>query len=189
MRGKVGVIVFNLSQTNAQSVTVSGVNAPTGTVAISQVTSDKITDNNESSDVVKTTNETLSGFSSTTTLSLPPFSMTVLTAEAAATTTVVAAPSFSLPSGSYKLAQKVTVTEKTSGAAIHYTTDGSTPTARSAAYTEPILVSASETLHAVAYVSGKLSTVSSESYKIALPQTGQPVFSVKPGYLYCRPKK
>ena len=65
-----------------------------------------------------------------------------------------AAPTFSPAAGSYGTAQSVTLTDATTGAAIYYTTDGSTPTASSTKYTAPISVSASETIKAIAAASG-----------------------------------
>jgi hypothetical protein len=46
--------------------------------------------------------------------------------------------------------QLVTITESLAGPAIHYTTDGSTPTRRSAMYVDQITVSTSETIKAIA---------------------------------------
>jgi alpha-L-arabinofuranosidase len=79
---KRSVIVFNLSRTTALPITFSGANAPTGTVGVGLLTSANITDNNENSGVVNIVNSTLTNFSSTTQVSLPPFSMTVLTWQA-----------------------------------------------------------------------------------------------------------
>jgi hypothetical protein len=74
-----GVIVFNLHRTSALPVTFSGDHAPKGTVKIGQLTSKNVTDNNEQSNVVSTTNTTVSNFDPTKSTSLPPFSMTVIT--------------------------------------------------------------------------------------------------------------
>ena len=174
----VGTIVFNLNQTAAVPVTFSGPNAPTGTVQVSQVTSANITDNNETADTVQTTTKTLSGFNPATGLSLPPFSMTVITTAA----NTVQAPIFSVPAGTYAAAQTVTITDGTSGAAIYYTTDGSTPTSASTLYTGPVTVSKNETLQAVATASGLTgSSVTSAAYVIGLPTAATPTFSVAAG--------
>lgn len=73
------IIVFNLSRTAALLVTFSGPSVPTGTVNVGQLTSAKITDNNETTGQVGITNSTISNFQASTPYSLPPFSMTVLT--------------------------------------------------------------------------------------------------------------
>jgi hypothetical protein len=73
------IIIFNLSQTAALPVTFSGVNAPAGTVTLQQLTSASILDNNETTDKVSATTSTLPSFSPAKALSLPPFSMTILT--------------------------------------------------------------------------------------------------------------
>ncbi len=174
----VGTIVFNLNQTAALPVTFSGPNAPTGAVQVSQVTSANITDNNETADTVQTTTKTLSGFNPATAISLPPFSMTVITTAA----NTVQAPIFSVPAGTYAAAQTVTITDGTSGASVYYTTDGSTPTSSSTLYTGPVTVSSSETLQAVATASGlTASSVTNAAYVIGLSTAATPTFSVAAG--------
>ncbi len=66
----------------------------------------------------------------------------------------VATPSFSPGGGSYTSAQSVTISDATSGAVVHYTTDGSTPTASSATYTGAINVASNTTLEAIAHAVG-----------------------------------
>jgi len=78
---KRGIILFNLHRTSALDVTVSGANAPSGTVTMRRLTSANITDTNESSDTIAITTSTLSNFDGSTTLTLPPFSMTVLSSD------------------------------------------------------------------------------------------------------------
>lgn len=79
----------------------------------------------------------------------------------------VVAPTFSVPAGSYGPAQSVSLSSLTVGAKIHYTTNGSTPTASSALYSSPISVSSSETIKAIAITSGlHNSSVSSAAYVI-----------------------
>jgi sugar lactone lactonase YvrE len=86
----------------------------------------------------------------------------------------VAAPIFSPSAGTYTSTQSVSVTSTTSGAAIYYTTDGSTPTAASTLYTGAVVVSASETLQAVAIGTGNVaSSVTTGSYVIT-PATPTP---------------
>lgn len=80
-----------------------------------------------------------------------------------------ATPVFSLAAGTYQGAQTVTITDATQGAAIYYTTDGSTPTSGSTLYSAPVSVSTSETLKAIAVEAGyAVSAVASASYVINL---------------------
>jgi len=85
----------------------------------------------------------------------------------------VAAPAFSPAGGSYTSAQTVTISDSTSGATIHYTTDGSTPSeTNGAVYSAPVSISATTTLQAIAYESGFTdSTVTSAAYTIGSVQT------------------
>src|ERR1051326_8487087 len=76
-----GVVIFNLHRTASLDVTVAGTNAPSGTVTMKRLTSANITDTNELSDVVAVTTQTLTNFDGSQTLTLPPFSMTVLRSE------------------------------------------------------------------------------------------------------------
>lgn len=115
-----------------------------------------------------------------------------LSAVASATYTITppsATPIFSPATGSYTSAQTVTIGDATTGAAIYYTTNGSTPTASSAKYTAAISVSATETLKAVAIATGdSLSAVASATYTITSsggsgfkPPAATPTFSLTAG--------
>ena len=73
------LVLFNLSQTAALPVTFSGTYAPSGNVAVTQLTSAHNTDNNETSTVVAPTSKTLTAFNPAAAYSLPACSMTVLT--------------------------------------------------------------------------------------------------------------
>jgi len=96
-------------------------------------------------------------------------------------TLVAATPIFSLAAGTYKTAQTVTLSDSTAGATIYYTTNGSTPSASSTRYTSPIKVSATETLEAIAVVSGYTSSaVASARYTIT-PVAATPVFALGAG--------
>ncbi len=70
--------------------------------------------------------------------------------------------------GSFAVPQTITITDATPGAAIFYTVDGSTPTAASTLYTGSIPVFYSQTIKAVAVLSGITSS------------TGTKVFTVTP---------
>jgi hypothetical protein len=65
-----------------------------------------------------------------------------------------ATPMFSVKAGTYESLQTVAITDATAGAAIYLTTNGSAPTAASTKYSAPIQVSASETIEAIAVVTG-----------------------------------
>jgi hypothetical protein len=91
-----------------------------------------------------------------------------------------AAPVFSPAGGSYSGPQTVSISSATSGAAIYYTTDGTTPTTSSAKYTGPISISNTTTLMAFALASGyQASTVTSAAYNLpaGTPKAAAPIFS------------
>jgi hypothetical protein len=93
----------------------------------------------------------------------------------------VAAPVFSPAAGTFATAQQVTLTDATAGAAIYYTTNNATPTTSSTLYNGAITVSATETIQAVAVVSGYApSTVISATYTIETP-AATPIFSPPSG--------
>jgi Legume lectin domain/Chitobiase/beta-hexosaminidase C-terminal domain len=78
------------------------------------------------------------------------------------------APTFSPAPGSYSAAQSITLSSPTPGASIHYTTNGSTPTASSALYSKAIPVNATETIKALTVASGfSNSSVSAGTYTIS----------------------
>jgi hypothetical protein len=80
---------------------------------------------------------------------------------------IAATPTFSVAGGTYSSAQFVTISSSTSGAIIHYTTDGSTPTSASPIASGAITVSSSETLNAIAQAGGyATSAVASAAYTI-----------------------
>lgn len=92
----------------------------------------------------------------------------------------VAAPTASVAAGTYTANQSITLSTATPGAAIHYTTDGSTPTFRSPEYTGPISVTGKEgesvttTIKAIAVMEDESlwdSSVSTFKYVINLPHT------------------
>lgn len=76
----------------------------------------------------------------------------------------VAAPTFSVPEGTYTEAQTVTLACETEGAAIYYTLDGTDPTAESTLYEAPITISTTTTVKAIAIKDDVLSTVASATY-------------------------
>ncbi len=72
----------------------------------------------------------------------------------AAYTFAAATPTFSPAAGSYTGPQTVTISDTSSGATIHYTTNGTAPTSASSVYSAPISVSATQTLEALAVETG-----------------------------------
>ncbi len=98
-------------------------------------------------------------------------------------TATVATPAFSPAAGSYSSAQSVTLSDATSGAAIYYTTNGTTPTTSSTSYSGPITVSSTETLEAIAVATGSTnSAVASAAYTITSTATvATPTFSPAAG--------
>ena len=93
-------------------------------------------------------------------------------------------PSFSPAGGTYGSAQSVTISDSASGATIYYTTDGSTPTITSLEYAGPIAVSATETVRAMAVVSGDSNSgIGSAAFTInsSLPVASAPTFSPAAG--------
>jgi uncharacterized protein (TIGR03118 family) len=78
-----------------------------------------------------------------------------------------ATPTFSPVAGYYTSAQSVTLADTTSGATIYYTTDGTTPTTNSPVYRQPIGVSATTTIKAIALAPGSTpSTVVTGAFTI-----------------------
>jgi uncharacterized protein (TIGR02145 family) len=80
---------------------------------------------------------------------------------------MVATPTFSPLPGTYPTAQKITISCSTSGATIHYTTNGMDPNESNAIYSSPIFISYTTTLKARAYKSGLIpSGLASEKYTL-----------------------
>jgi hypothetical protein len=93
--------------------------------------------------------------------------------------TSVAVPTFSPAGGTFTSVQLVTISDATFGAAIYYTTDGTTPTTSSTPFTGHVTVLSTETLEAIAIVTGApISGVASAAYTInLLPTVATPTFS------------
>ncbi len=88
-----------------------------------------------------------------------------------------ATPVISPSAGTYTSAQSVTITDTTSGATIYYTNNGTTPTTSSTKYAGTIAVSSTETIEAIAVVSGYAnSVVASATYTIT-PPAAPPIFT------------
>ncbi|MGD0519983.1 MAG: chitobiase/beta-hexosaminidase C-terminal domain-containing protein [Terracidiphilus sp.] len=79
----------------------------------------------------------------------------------------VATPTFSPAAGTYFAPQTVTISDATGGATIYYTTNGSTPTTASTVYSAAISVAVTQTVKAIATLSGDAnSLVGSAAYTI-----------------------
>ena len=92
---------------------------------------------------------------------------------------VCKAPTFSVAEGTYTTNKSVELSCGTDGATIRYTTDGTTPTESSAAYSSAISVTATTTIKAKAFKAGlDASSVVSATYTI---QCATPTFSVAAG--------
>jgi hypothetical protein len=93
----------------------------------------------------------------------------------------VATPTFSVAPGTYTSTQTVTLSDATAGAAIYYTTNGTTPTTASTKYTSAIAVTSTETIIAIATgANDSNSAVASAAYVIT-PSAATPTFNVAPG--------
>lgn len=102
----------------------------------------------------------------------------------------VQAPTLAPSAGSFSSVQVVSLASATSGAAIHYTTDGTAPTTASPTYAGPLVIAATTTVRAFAQLSGLTdSTAVSADYTLtagtpAVPQyTWQNVQIVAGGYI------
>ena len=92
------------------------------------------------------------------------------------------APVIAPSGGSYSAAQQITITDSVAGAAIYYTTDGSTPTTASTEYSSGgFQLATGVTVQAIASATGYLqSAVTSATYSFST-QTPAPQFSPAPG--------
>ena len=79
----------------------------------------------------------------------------------------VATPTFNPAAGTFYNPINVAIACGTVGASIYYTTDGSTPSASSTAYTEPIALNANTTLKAIAIKGDKQSEIAEAAYEFA----------------------
>ena len=77
---------------------------------------------------------------------------------------VVGKPTFSPAAGTYYVPFEVTLKNATSGATIHYTTDGTDPTTASPVYANPIAINATTTVKAIAALDDKVSDIAVAEY-------------------------
>ena len=185
------MVIVNTDVYSAHNVTFAGTNAPTSGVTTYQFAPGALNTVNEASAL--TTTSTLETPMSTTTTpgvsvasgySLPAHSVTAFMWETNGTgsTGTAGTPTFSPAGGTFSSTQTVTLYSSTSGATIYYTTNGTTPSTSSTKYTGPITVSATETIRAIAAVSGdNNSAVGSATYTITDPVAAAPTFSLASG--------
>jgi hypothetical protein len=108
----------------------------------------------------------------------PPFTYTVGNGSG-----TIASPSISPAGGSFNAAQTVQITDFTAGATIHYTLDGSMPTASSPSYVGALQVASTTTVKAIATLSGSAnSAVASATFTISAPTVAAPAFSPAGGF-------
>ena len=106
------------------------------------------------------------------------FNLSAVASESFTINQTVATPIISPTGGTFTASQMVTLSDTTTGAAIFYTTDGSTPSASSTQYSAPITVSATETVKAIATFTGYTqSAIASASFTINTV-TGVPLSGV-----------
>jgi len=90
----------------------------------------------------------------------------------------VAIPTFTPSAGTYGSTQTVAISSVTPGTSIYYTTDGSTPSTSSTAYSTPITVSASQQVKAIAVKTGFAnSTIGTAAFIIGGSTVATPTFS------------
>jgi hypothetical protein len=104
-------------------------------------------------------------------------SQKILTWTYGSVTPTAAQPVFSVAGGSYNSTQSVALSSPTTGAAIYYTMDGSTPTTNSNLYSSPISVNAGTiTINAIATATGYVTSAVSTATYVVSSATPAPFF-------------
>jgi hypothetical protein len=89
---------------------------------------------------------------------------------------------FSPAAGSFGSPQSVTMTTSTSGAAIHYTADGSSPTCASTLYSSPVSVTVTTTLRAIGCKTGMTdSGITTGTYTITVSNSNEGMRGIQGG--------
>jgi N-acetylneuraminic acid mutarotase len=98
-----------------------------------------------------------------------------------AATPAAAAPAFTLAVGTYATTQTVTITDSTPNATIYYTTNNTTPTTNSPIYGgEPITISSTETIQAIATAPGYTQSATAIATYTITPAKTTPTVTVTP---------
>lgn len=92
----------------------------------------------------------------------------------------VATPVFSLEGGYYSEEQSLEITTETEGASIYYTLDGTTPTNESTLYTEPIKLTETVTVKAIAMKDGMSNSAMASATYTFLTEWEQPTGTTHP---------
>jgi len=90
--------------------------------------------------------------------------------------TRTATPKFSLAAGTYTSSQTVQLSDATAGAAIHYTTNGTAPTAASTLYTAAIHITKTTTVKAIAIAAGHVNSLAASAAYVIKPPAPAPTF-------------
>lgn len=94
----------------------------------------------------------------------------------------VAKPTFSVPAGTVESGTQVEIACATEGAVIHYTMDGTNPTADSPVYSSAITITTSKTIKAIGVKEDWTdSQIASAAYHVDTPTVANPVFSPNGG--------
>jgi len=183
---KRSLVLINTDLSSSHTLTFGGINPPSGTVTQRQYAPTALDAMNEAP-TGTATNKTpatvaieTSTLSSPSSINLPPFSATALDYTSPGPQ-AAAMPSFSPAAGTYTTTQQVTISDTTPGTTIYYTTNGTMPTKSSSVYSSAIMVSANETLEAIAVETGYTnSPATTAAYTIA-PILPTPTFSPAAG--------
>jgi hypothetical protein len=160
------------SYTGTQSVTLSDATSGATIYYTTNGTTPSITSTKYTGSIAVSTSETIKAIAELT-------GDTNSAVASAAYTITVPTPAFTPATGTYHSAQSVTLSDATSGATIYYTTNGKTPSSASTKYTGTITVSTSETIQAIAELTGDTnSAVSTATYTFQAPT---PTFSLPTG--------
>jgi len=106
---------------------------------------------------------------------------TFTTQSSTVNTPTAATPTITPAAGSYLNSATITLADSSTGAAIYYTQDGSVPTTASTLYTAPFIITASQTIQAIAAAPGYLnSAAASAAYVITISPPVKLGFLVQP---------